>query len=1425
MKYFFLYLILFSTSICKAQDSTAPSILNSSPSDGDTSVSLRLDELVITFSEEVIEPTSGFSSIITIQPALTYNVDYDDLEPDKIVIDFTTLLLGNTVYTVTLTGVSDTVTQTPPNISGDLKVAFTTGSASSIDALSLTEELCITGEALLSQIVIREGAPGNFFNPGDQGTRQNILLHLPDNFEFITDGASTISVNNGGPSDIPTTDLSFEVVGAGANTGDLLIGFNRANITNAAFEDIIRLSNVKVRAVPSASAGDFDISLSQVDASFPGLEIDDVVGDFSAKGRETISISNSINGTAATVNVCPQGYITFSASGGSEPYNFFRESSDGTTTEELNGAYSAITNSIEVDLAASNMEDGDKIYAVSAGSASLCAGTSASQTITFQTFLENPFITVGGTVLEEAFQTITFANNTSDPIPLELPSGSSGTVENYIFDYPGLYFDDNDDRYYFSTDSANQLARNYYFRFNPDCGEALIFIIRLYDVDGASQISSQGITNGSMCSNLVDPFEIEWIGQGIGNHQLIDFELVSYSYIPSILSQESNQTWYINPAEIPASANTLRLRINAMRNDSSEFSILQTINIVSGINPTVKLLNSGDSLNLVSTYCLNDEAIELFVSENGDALYYITNSNDTTGTEVLLQVPRLIFTAAPGSITDPLLPQNYLSPNQDGYSLRVEFLSPQNCIESEIFTFFVNEIPSPLPDTTIFNCRTYGIEGFLPSLDFTQNDTANFNLVWFNEDEVVLDTTWVFDPGISDQRVSENVFFTQLVSRSSGCGSDLSRVEVIVGQEPTSQFKFKATCANTAFFENTSSSGIDRDAIAEYLWKFSIEDTAYTISQQADTSFSYSSPGVYDVQMAVQTSIGCTDTFSRKVTVFNEADFQIINNKSVYAEDFSTSSDGWISTTDNNNAASDARNSSWNIREVNGQTAWHAYNESTNTYNDNEFSWVQSPYFNLDNWRAPKLQMDILFDTPELEGAVVQYQVIDCSNPENNSQWITLGQQEGGLSWYNNGSISAGPGGSINGWSGQSKGENTPTGEATQAGDWQTVAYNLGTVRSEAAGNLVQFRVAFASLALGANREPNRKGFAFTNLSITEKDRNSLIEHFTSIYVNDPERADIVDFAYSREDVVYLQYHTIFPTPDPLHYGYHFKLNSSNDHLLRGFKYGFDKPIYTIMNGRFGFRDPFFAGEWGEKQYSRESLLSAPFELEADYSYEEGKPLQVVVKATRTNIPIPLLDTAQGGMLLTLKAAIVERAITEYTEDTLRNVLVKYLPDHAGSYRKTEWSGGDTLTLKEEWMIPVEAAPGRFGIVTWIETGTRAEYNQYGDKMVESLQVIEKSIDIAMQPAQILSNKQTMQGNWVIYPVPAQEHIKVQRQEAIRSAIEWRIISTTGAMVKQGSYKGGTNAVDINVSGLNPGIYMLQMNSSEGQLQRKFVKE
>lgn len=769
--------------------------------------------------------------------------------------------------------------------------------------------------------------------------------------------------------------------------------------------------------------------------------------------------------------------------------------------------------------------------------------------------------------------------------------------------------------------------------------------------------------------------------------------------------------------------------------------------------------------------------------------------------------------------------ENGLVPREEPYQLIFNFLGDlENCATRDTLDFRIVPIPDVItfPDELeqIRNIPTYSycVGSSIDSISFAIED--DIELIWRDERGSILARNNSFSPPVDPFEVGLTRFTVERRHIKGGCSGELMDFYVKVAEIPIANFDYFSNCGSQAIFTTLathSGSAEENDSITSYFWNFDTTNGDFIETIQSNTTHTYSTPGVYDASFIVQTSIGCTDTITKKVTVFDEADYVMDNGKFSYAEDFTSGSNGWISTADNNNSAATAENSSWNIRELEGQTAWHTYIEEEGTYSDNEFSWVQSPYINLSNWNSPKLQMDVLFDTPDLEGAVLQYQVKDCNTTDGTETWVTVGTRDNGLDWYNNSSISAGPGGSIIGWSGIS----------ANGGSWQTVAYDLAGIRAAAGNNLVQFRIAFASLSLGANREQGRKGFAFTNFTISEKERKSLVEHFT--HTDEPlaEREFVSRFANSREDVIYIQYHMGRPAGDPLYYGYHFAENTSVDSDVRSFVYGFLTPSYTVVNGRFQSFDPFTAG-WGERQYSRETLLAPAFDLSLDYSYQEGQPLKVTARAIRNNNIVPLIDTAQQPQLMSLKVAVVEKEVTGYTADTLKNVFVKYLGQHPGAFEIKGWKAGsgDSLLLEEEWQIPVDAVPGRFGLVAWIELARDSpEKGPKGLPFNNIFQATEIVINTDLVAAEVLNNRKTLAGNWVVYPVPAADFLQVQRQENIQSAIEWQVVNALGSIVKRGKYSGGNNGFEVELTGLNSGIYMIQLNSREGQLQKKFVKQ
>ncbi|GAA5033332.1 hypothetical protein GCM10011506_25420 [Marivirga lumbricoides] len=831
---------------------------------------------------------------------------------------------------------------------------------------------------------------------------------------------------------------------------------------------------------------------------------------------------------------------------------------------------------------------------------------------------------------------------------------------------------------------------------------------------------------------------------------------------------------------------------------------------------------------LKSVYCAGSAPVRLLGLPGGNTFEnkrFFLRNNDTGREEEISS-----FSFTPGDSIVPV--------NENGYTLIFDYGGDQtNCANIETFNFRVidlpeevqlaSNLPKVLPTGTVDSVtvlRATCLGEAIDSISFNNQRDSTVQFIWRDERGFQLSVGNSFLPDLDNTEVGLVEYTVEKRSIEGGCSGPLTRFALQISSLPGADFNFLTNCgSNVVLTPDATDNGNVRenDSIQSYYWSFN--DDAF-VSSNSTIEHTFPAPGVYDVDMVVQTSIGCTDTITKKVTVFDEADYAIDNGKFSYAEDFTSGSNGWISTTDNNNASPQARNSSWGIRELEGLTGWHAFNEQTGSYNDNEYSWVQSPYFNLSNWNSPKLQMDILFDTPELEGAVLQYMIKDCDNTEGSDIWIPVGRANGGLAWYNNGSISSGPGGSITGWSGISKNNNVGSNTSDS---WQTVAYDLAGVRAVAGNNLVQFRIAFASLNLGVNRESGRKGFAFTNFIISEKERISLVENFTHINSQDGLRENVSDFSKAREDVVYIEYHTGRPAGDPLYFGYHFAENTSNDGATRAFVYGLDGPGYTVVNGRFQSFDPFTVG-WGERQYTQETLLAPAFDLSLDYTYQEGEPLKVKAIAIRNENIVPLIDTAQQPQLMSLKVAVVEKEVTEYTQDTLRNVFVKYLGQHPGAFEEKTWKAGssDSLILEEEWQIPVDAESGRFGLVAWIELARDSpEKGPKGLPFNNVFQAAEMSINTELVAVEVLSNRKTLAGNWVVYPNPAADFLQVQRQENIQSAIEWQVVNALGSIVKKGKYIGGNSGFEVNLAGLNAGIYMLQLNSREGQLQKKFVKK
>ncbi|MBN1144063.1 MAG: chitobiase/beta-hexosaminidase C-terminal domain-containing protein, partial [Bacteroidales bacterium] len=74
-----------------------------------------------------------------------------------------------------------------------------------------------------------------------------------------------------------------------------------------------------------------------------------------------------------------------------------------------------------------------------------------------------------------------------------------------------------------------------------------------------------------------------------------------------------------------------------------------------------------------------------------------------------------------------------------------------------------------------------------------------------------------------------------------------------------------------------------------------------------------------------------------------------------------------------------------------------------------------------------------------------------------------------------------------------------------------------------------------------------------------------------------------------------------------------------------------------------------------------------------------------------------------------------------------------------------------------------------------------------------------------------------------IYPVPAAEYVKIELDGLSADKVDLSIINTTGQVVYSNSIKA-TEAVEVDLGRLNPGTYMILLNTGKDKITRKLIK-
>ena len=505
-----------------------------------------------------------------------------------------------------------------------------------------------------------------------------------------------------------------------------------------------------------------------------------------------------------------------------------------------------------------------------------------------------------------------------------------------------------------------------------------------------------------------------------------------------------------------------------------------------------------------------------------------------------------------------------------------------------------------------------------------------------------------------------------------------------------------------------------------------------------------------------------------------------------------------------------------NINHTDGDY-WITSNDTTDNYNPNEISWVESPFINFSALQNPFLELDVNYKTfgDGDDGAVIQYTVGDQET------WHVLGDkseigENGVRNWYTHEGISSSPGaipddlinpgffattGRI-GWSGDSDG-------------WQTKRYPLNEVRDEiqrilnySCGNAnnrpsdttriprvdcsdstvfsmdhqyVRFRVAFSSTDNSLGVEDSLF-FAFRNFAIREANRKVLAEQFIGDNFDDiillENNSEVVD----QEDQVINLYYFIKPDNE-------FHQRNPQTHALREAYYLAGQDEQTVIDGKRIKSEP----DSIKVELSDRKLDFSPFTITFGNIDTGGANVTI---SNESEIDIDLLNS------LFLQVLLVEEEVTAGdSSNTLIRVAREFLPN----------PGGTRLVLDQNINLPLPPQKierlgdrnSRFRLLAFIQNSETKEIFQteLSDSIPPDL--------VSSRLITGLTNNPQYNHKIKLFPNPAQDFVQMYILEGVTLPDHWELTNTMGQIIKDDDVKNRKS--NISLQSLAAGMYWLRV--------------
>ncbi len=74
-----------------------------------------------------------------------------------------------------------------------------------------------------------------------------------------------------------------------------------------------------------------------------------------------------------------------------------------------------------------------------------------------------------------------------------------------------------------------------------------------------------------------------------------------------------------------------------------------------------------------------------------------------------------------------------------------------------------------------------------------------------------------------------------------------------------------------------------------------------------------------------------------------------------------------------------------------------------------------------------------------------------------------------------------------------------------------------------------------------------------------------------------------------------------------------------------------------------------------------------------------------------------------------------------------------------------------------------------------------------------------------------------------IYPIPASQFVYVEFESRISGSIKYQLMDMSGRVIHSSSEKPISNRIEINVSGIPEGNYLLKINTDSEEMSRKII--